>query len=205
MRALSGKKEPEKVADALHYHADVRRMLLTMRAVAEGGRAMLYHAAQVRGLHDRGNAGQRREEARVLGRQARLLHAHPEGLPHGARLRGRKPRHAGVRRPRLHQGARHGADRARRAHRHALRGHHRRAGARPARPQGPAHDQGQGRAGVHWHHHQAVRAAGPRQDHPAVRAHAGQAVCPVELPDGPPDASGQQGPRHRRLAPRTTS
>jgi alkylation response protein AidB-like acyl-CoA dehydrogenase len=46
MRALSGKKEPEKVADALHYHADVRRMLLTMRAVAEGGRAMLYHAAQ---------------------------------------------------------------------------------------------------------------------------------------------------------------
>jgi alkylation response protein AidB-like acyl-CoA dehydrogenase len=46
MRALSGKKEPDKVADALHYHADVRRMLLTMRAVAEGGRAMLYHAAQ---------------------------------------------------------------------------------------------------------------------------------------------------------------
>jgi alkylation response protein AidB-like acyl-CoA dehydrogenase len=46
MRALSGKKEPEKVADALHYHGDVRRMLLTMRAVAEGGRAMLYHAGQ---------------------------------------------------------------------------------------------------------------------------------------------------------------
>jgi alkylation response protein AidB-like acyl-CoA dehydrogenase len=44
MRALSGKKEPEKAADALHYHADVRRMLLTMRAIAEGGRAMLYHA-----------------------------------------------------------------------------------------------------------------------------------------------------------------
>jgi hypothetical protein len=47
MRALSGKKEPDKVADALHYHGDVRRMLLTMRAVAEGGRAMLYHAAQL--------------------------------------------------------------------------------------------------------------------------------------------------------------
>jgi alkylation response protein AidB-like acyl-CoA dehydrogenase len=46
MRALSGAKEPDKVADALHYHADVRRMLLTMKAVAEGGRAMLYHAAQ---------------------------------------------------------------------------------------------------------------------------------------------------------------
>ncbi|MBC7170818.1 MAG: acyl-CoA dehydrogenase C-terminal domain-containing protein, partial [Polyangiaceae bacterium] len=46
MRALSGTKEPGQVADALHYHADVRRMLLTMKAVAEGGRAMLYHASQ---------------------------------------------------------------------------------------------------------------------------------------------------------------
>jgi hypothetical protein len=46
MRALSGKKEPEKVADALIYHADVRRMLLTMKAFAEGGRAMLYHTGQ---------------------------------------------------------------------------------------------------------------------------------------------------------------
>ena len=46
MRALSGKKEPEKVADAIIYHADVRRMLLTQKAVAEGGRAMIYFAAQ---------------------------------------------------------------------------------------------------------------------------------------------------------------
>jgi alkylation response protein AidB-like acyl-CoA dehydrogenase len=46
MRALSGKKEPEKVADALIYHADVRRMLLTMKSIAEGGRAMLYEAGK---------------------------------------------------------------------------------------------------------------------------------------------------------------
>ena len=46
MRAVSGKKEPEKVADALIYHGDVRRMLLTQKAIAEGGRAMLYFAAQ---------------------------------------------------------------------------------------------------------------------------------------------------------------
>lgn len=45
MRALSGKKEPEKVADSIIYHADVRRMLLTQRAFAEGGRAMIYYAA----------------------------------------------------------------------------------------------------------------------------------------------------------------
>ena len=46
MRALSGKKEPEQVADALVWHPDVRRMLLTQKAVAEGGRAMIYAAAQ---------------------------------------------------------------------------------------------------------------------------------------------------------------
>lgn len=46
MRALSGKKEPDQVADALIWHADVRRMLLTQKALAEGGRAMIYHAAQ---------------------------------------------------------------------------------------------------------------------------------------------------------------
>jgi len=46
MRALSGKKEPEKVADAIIHHADVRRMLLTQKAIAEGGRAMIYFASQ---------------------------------------------------------------------------------------------------------------------------------------------------------------
>ncbi|MES2917932.1 MAG: acyl-CoA dehydrogenase C-terminal domain-containing protein [Pseudomonadota bacterium] len=46
MRAVSGKKEPDKIADALIYHGDVRRMLLTQKAIAEGGRAMLYFAAQ---------------------------------------------------------------------------------------------------------------------------------------------------------------
>ncbi len=47
MRALSGKKEPDQVADALIHHADVRRMLLTQKAIAEGGRAMLYYAARL--------------------------------------------------------------------------------------------------------------------------------------------------------------
>ncbi|MBO6851552.1 MAG: acyl-CoA dehydrogenase C-terminal domain-containing protein [Marinobacter sp.] len=47
MRALSGKKDPEHSADALIHHADVRRMLLTQKAIAEGGRGMLYYAARV--------------------------------------------------------------------------------------------------------------------------------------------------------------
>jgi hypothetical protein len=46
MRAVSGKKEPEAKADTLIWHADVRRMLLTQKAIAEGGRAMIYAAAQ---------------------------------------------------------------------------------------------------------------------------------------------------------------
>jgi alkylation response protein AidB-like acyl-CoA dehydrogenase len=47
MRALSGKKQPESVADAIIWHPDVRKMLLTQRAIAEGGRAMIFHAAKI--------------------------------------------------------------------------------------------------------------------------------------------------------------
>jgi alkylation response protein AidB-like acyl-CoA dehydrogenase len=47
MRALSGKKQPDSIADAIIWHPDVRRMLLTQRAIAEGGRAMIYHAAKI--------------------------------------------------------------------------------------------------------------------------------------------------------------
>ncbi len=46
MRALSGKKEPDAIADSLIHHGDVRRMLLKQKAIAEGGRAMLYFSAQ---------------------------------------------------------------------------------------------------------------------------------------------------------------
>lgn len=47
MRALSGKKYPEKVADPIIVHPDVRRMLLTQKVFAEGGRAMIYYAARI--------------------------------------------------------------------------------------------------------------------------------------------------------------
>ncbi len=47
MRALSGTKQPEFSADALIWHPDVRRMLLTQRAIAEGGRAMIYSAGKL--------------------------------------------------------------------------------------------------------------------------------------------------------------
>ena len=45
MRALSGPKAPEKAADPIIVHPDVRKMLLTARAYAEGGRAMLIYTS----------------------------------------------------------------------------------------------------------------------------------------------------------------
>ena len=42
MRSLSGAKSPDKVADPIIVHPDVRRMLLTQRAYAEGARAFSY-------------------------------------------------------------------------------------------------------------------------------------------------------------------
>ncbi|MDO9236769.1 MAG: acyl-CoA dehydrogenase C-terminal domain-containing protein [Aquabacterium sp.] len=47
MRALTGKKDADHPNDALIWHADVRRMLLTQRAVTEGARAMIYSAAKI--------------------------------------------------------------------------------------------------------------------------------------------------------------
>jgi alkylation response protein AidB-like acyl-CoA dehydrogenase len=45
MRALSGTKAPDKPADPIIVHPDVRKMLLTARAYAEGGRALAIHTA----------------------------------------------------------------------------------------------------------------------------------------------------------------
>jgi alkylation response protein AidB-like acyl-CoA dehydrogenase len=44
-RSLDGPVAPEKPADPIIVHADVRRMLLTARAYAEGGRAFAYWVA----------------------------------------------------------------------------------------------------------------------------------------------------------------
>jgi hypothetical protein len=47
MRSLSGAKFPEKPADPIIVHPDVRRMLLTQKALIEGGRLLGYHAASL--------------------------------------------------------------------------------------------------------------------------------------------------------------
>jgi len=45
MRALSGPRAPDKPADPIIVHPDVRKMLLTARAYAEGGRALSLYCA----------------------------------------------------------------------------------------------------------------------------------------------------------------
>lgn len=45
MRALKGPKFPDKPADPIIVHPDVRRMILTQRAFAEGGRALAMETA----------------------------------------------------------------------------------------------------------------------------------------------------------------
>jgi len=45
MRSLSGPKAPDQPADPIIVHPDVRKMLLTARAYAEGGRALSVHIA----------------------------------------------------------------------------------------------------------------------------------------------------------------
>ena len=56
MRSLSGVKNPDGPADPIISHPDVRRMLLTQRAISEGGRAMVTYASQFADLYTRGTS-----------------------------------------------------------------------------------------------------------------------------------------------------
>lgn len=47
MRSLTGPKNPEGAADPIIVHPAVRNMLLTQKAFAEGGRALIYFCAQL--------------------------------------------------------------------------------------------------------------------------------------------------------------
>ena len=66
MRALSGAKFPEKPADPIIVHPDVRRMLLTCKALVEGGRVMSYHAGLQLDIAQASNDAAEREQADAL-------------------------------------------------------------------------------------------------------------------------------------------
>src|SRR5690554_5664802 len=47
MRALNGPAAPDKPADPIIVHPEVRKMLLTQKAFAEGGRALIYYCSML--------------------------------------------------------------------------------------------------------------------------------------------------------------
>ncbi|MBL4798119.1 MAG: acyl-CoA dehydrogenase C-terminal domain-containing protein [Oleispira sp.] len=63
MRSLSGIKNPELEADPLIVHPDVRRMLLTQKVFAEGGRALAQFCSQ---LMDESSESINQERAQLL-------------------------------------------------------------------------------------------------------------------------------------------
>ncbi|SFD66725.1 hypothetical protein SAMN05216577_13294 [Pseudomonas citronellolis] len=66
MRALTGPKAPDKPADPIIVHPDVRRMLLTMRAFNEGNRALAYFTAQLLDIEHLSDSAEERERAANL-------------------------------------------------------------------------------------------------------------------------------------------
>ncbi|KAA0011384.1 acyl-CoA dehydrogenase [Billgrantia pellis] len=66
MRALSGPKAPERPADPIIVHPDVRRMLLTQKAFAEGGRMLVLYTAQMLDIVEHGQDASEREHAETL-------------------------------------------------------------------------------------------------------------------------------------------
>ena len=56
MRSLTGIKNPDGEADPIIVHPDVRRMLMTQKAIVEGQRAFIYWLAQLVDLTKFGNA-----------------------------------------------------------------------------------------------------------------------------------------------------
>ncbi|CBV42028.1 acyl-CoA dehydrogenase C-terminal domain-containing protein [Halomonas elongata] len=66
MRALSGAKAEDKPADPIIVHPDVRRMLLTQKAFAEGGRMLVLYAAQMVDVVERSDDTEQTERAETL-------------------------------------------------------------------------------------------------------------------------------------------
>ncbi len=70
MRSLSGIKNPDGPADPIIVHPDVRRMLLTQKSFAEGGRALVASLAQ---LVDIAHAGKTAEDKQAANNRLALL------------------------------------------------------------------------------------------------------------------------------------
>ncbi len=67
MRSLSGPKNPNGPADPIIVHPDVRRMLLTQKAIAEGGRALLYFLSLQGDIVHKGSAEDAKTQSNCSG------------------------------------------------------------------------------------------------------------------------------------------
>ena len=66
MRSLTGPQNPGGPADPIIVHPDVRRMLLTQKALIEGGRALAYYTAQQADLAEFGPPAERDDAETLL-------------------------------------------------------------------------------------------------------------------------------------------
>ncbi|MBQ0711358.1 MAG: acyl-CoA dehydrogenase C-terminal domain-containing protein [Porticoccus sp.] len=66
MRSLTGTKNADGPADPIIVHPDVRRMLLTQKAFAEGGRVLIYFAGTLVDTAEKSTDPAKREEAESL-------------------------------------------------------------------------------------------------------------------------------------------
>src|SRR5690606_34540723 len=66
MRALGGPAQPDRPADPIIVHPDVRRMLLTQKALVEGGRLLSYHALSLVDVAGHAPDPEERARAEVL-------------------------------------------------------------------------------------------------------------------------------------------
>ncbi|MGJ3255920.1 MAG: acyl-CoA dehydrogenase family protein, partial [Alcanivorax sp.] len=94
MRSLSGPKNPDGPADPIIVHPDVRRMLLTSKSFAEGGRALVYLCSQLGDKVKLAGSEEERKEADQLMAfltpiaKAFLTEAGLESANHGVQIYG---------------------------------------------------------------------------------------------------------------------
>ena len=126
-------KAPDRPADPIIVHPDIRRKLMTMRAVQRGRPGARCCGRRCRPTSRIAPADE--AERQAADDHLGLMTPVHQGRADRQGLRARGDGAAGVRRPRLHRRARHEPVRARRPYRHDLRGRQRHPGARPGRPQ----------------------------------------------------------------------
>ena len=201
MRASASRAAPPASKDGMSpiiVHPDVKRMLLTMRALTGAARAISYATAVA---IDRAHRSAD-EKARDGGERARLAaDADRQGVRDRCRLRGLLARRAGAWRHGLYRGDRRGAALPRRAHRGDLRRHQRHPGDRSRHPQ--AADVGRRRraslyrrAAAHRRCGEGRQRSGLRRDRRAARGRDRQPRAGDRMAAQGPAERGGPGRRH---------